>query len=149
MTSRPSTLEMWVLRTWNMGQIFKTKLCMVGLWHSRWLFWEADCWKMQVSTWFSDIVFHLQLSTLAVTNSESCQRLFPSFCAKSSEVAVLFYWILRKLPFLGQVIDLDILLCKGLELEHVDLFLSLIFTQRPIYKIKRLNLLRICSLSWI
>ena len=51
---------------------------------------------IQVSTLLSNITFHLRpiwLRTLVPNNSESCQRLFPSFCALPSEVAVLFYWI--------------------------------------------------------
>ena len=38
--------------------------------------------SMQASTWLSNIAFYLQpigLQTLGVINSESCQKLFPSF----------------------------------------------------------------------
>ena len=46
---------------------------------------------------------------------------------------VLFYWNLSRLPFLGQVTDLDLLLCTGFYLNLlfepcVDLFLCPIFT---------------------
>ena len=48
-----------------------------------------------------------------------------------SEVAVLFDSNLSRRPFLGQVVDLDLLLCTGFDLEHAVLFLCHIFTQRP------------------
>ena len=48
-----------------------------------------------------------------------------------SEVAVLFDSNLSRRPFLGQVVDLDLLLCTGLDSEHAGLFLCHIFTQRP------------------
>ena len=69
--------------------------------------------------------------TLVAIISESCQTLFPSFCAQPSEVAVLFHLNLSRLPFLRQVVDLDLLLCTGFDLEHAVLFLCHIFTQRP------------------
>ena len=47
------------------------------------------------------------------------------------EVAVLFDLNLRRCPFLGQVVDLDLLLCTGFDLEHAVLFPCHIFTQRP------------------
>ena len=46
-------------------------------------------------------------------------------------VAVLFTLNLSRRPFLRQVVDLDLLLCTGFDSEHVALFLSHIFTQRP------------------
>ena len=79
------------------------------------------------------IAFHLRpigLQTLVAINSESCQTSFPSFCAPPSEVAVLFDSNLSRRPFLGQVVDLDLLLCTGFDLEHAVLFLCHIFTQR-------------------
>ena len=45
-------------------------------------------------------------------DSESCQRSFPSFCAQPFEVDVLFNRNLSICPFLGQVVDLDLLLCQ-------------------------------------
>ena len=48
----------------------------------------------------------------------------------ASEVALLFDSNLS-IPFLGQVVDLDLLLCTGFDLEHAVLFLCHIFTQRP------------------
>ena len=36
---------MWELRTWNVEQIFEIKLCMVGQYHSRWLFTKTNCSK--------------------------------------------------------------------------------------------------------
>ena len=88
-----------------------------------------------MSLWPSNITFHLRqiwLQTLVVIYSESRQTSFQSFCAQPSEVAVLFYSNLSKRPFLGQVVDLDLLLCTGLNLESAVLFLCHIFTQRPI-----------------
>ena len=46
-----------------------------------------------------DIAFYLQLiwlQTLFAIDSESCQKLFQSFCSKPCEVAVLFNWNLRR-----------------------------------------------------
>ena len=50
-----------------------------------------------------------------------------------SEVAVQFNRNLNRFPFLGQLtgINLDLLLCTWLDLKNEDLFLCLIFTQRP------------------
>ena len=87
-----------------------------------------------VTTWLSNIAFHLRLiwlQTLVAIDSESRLTLFPSFCAPPSEVAVLFDSNLSRLPFLGQVVDLDLLLCTGFDSEHAVLFLCHIFTQRP------------------
>ena len=87
-----------------------------------------------VTTWLSNIAFHLRpiwLQTLVAVDSESCLTSFPRFCAPPSEVAVLFDSNLSRLPFLGQVVDLDLLLCTGFDLEHAVLFLCHIFTQRP------------------
>ena len=85
---------------------------------------------MQVFTLQSNIAFHLRLiwlRTLIVIDSEPCQRLFPTFCAQPSEKSVLFDWNLSRRPFLGQLINLDLLLNTGLDLKHADLFLCLIF----------------------
>ena len=76
--------------------------------------------------------YSLWLQTLVANNSESRMTLFPSFCVPPSEVAVLFYLNLSRRPFLGQVVDLDLLLCTGFNLEHAVLFLCHLFTQRPI-----------------
>ena len=69
---------------------------------------------------------------MVAIDSESCQTLFLKFCAQPSEVTVLFDSDLSRGPFLGYVIDLDLLLCIGINLEHPVLFLCHIFTQRPI-----------------
>ena len=87
-----------------------------------------------VTTWLSNIAFFLRLiwlQTLVAIDSESRLTLFPSFCALPSEVAALFDSNLSRLPFLGQVVDTDLLLCTGFDSEHVVLFLCHIFTQRP------------------
>ena len=80
------------------------------------------------------VAFHLRptlLQTLVVIDSESCQTLFSSFCAQPSEVAVLLNLNLSRCQSLGQVVNLDLLLCTGFDKEHVVLFLCHILTQRP------------------
>ena len=49
-----------------------------------------------------------------------------------SSSAVRFDSNLSRRPFLGQVVDTDLLLCTGFDSEHAVLFLCHIFTQRPI-----------------
>ena len=44
---------------------------------------------------------------------------------------MLFDSNLSRRSFLGQVVDLDLLLCTGFDSEHAVLFLCHIFTQRP------------------
>ena len=53
------------------------------------------------------------VSNLVAIESESCQKLFPSLYAPPSEVAVLFNSNLSRRPILGQVVNLDLLLCTG------------------------------------
>ena len=90
-----------------------------------------------VTPWLSNIAFHLRpiwLQTLVVIDSESRLTSFPSFCAPAappSEVAVLLDSNLSRRPFLGQVVDLDLLLCTEYDSEHAVLFLCHIFTQIP------------------
>ena len=55
------------------------------------------------------------LQTLVAFDSESCETSFPSFCAPPQS--------LLQMPFLEQVVDLDLLLCTGIDQEHADLFL--------------------------
>ena len=79
-----------------------------------------------VTTWLSNLTFHLRpiwLQTLVAIDSELRQTSFPSFCVPPSEVAALFNSNLSRRPFLGQVVDLDLLLCTGFDLEHAVLFL--------------------------
>ena len=73
------------------------------------------------------------LQTLVVIDSKSCQTSFPSFCAQSSEVAVLFYWNMSRRPYLWQVVDLELLHCTRFasKLSYLFLFFCRIFTQRP------------------
>ena len=90
------------------------------------------------------VAFHLLLiglQTLVEINSESSLTLFPSFCVLPSEVAVLFNLNLSTCPFLGQVIDIDLLLCTRFDSKPVVLFLCHNFTQRPMNdcKIERSN----------
>ena len=75
---------------------------------------------------------HLQpiwLQILVAIDSESSQTSSQSLCAPTSEVDVLFYLNLSSRPFLGQVVDLDLLLCTRFDLEHADLSLCPIFIQ--------------------
>ena len=88
------------------------------------------------------VAFHLRpigLQTLVAIDSESRLTSFPSFCAPLFEVAVLFDSNLSRRPFLAQVVNLDLLLCTGFNLEHVVLFICHMFTQRPMHdrKIER------------
>ena len=95
-----------------------------------------------VTTWLSNIAFHLRpiwLQTLVVIDSESHLTSFPSFCAPPSEVAVLFNLNLSRRPFLGQVVDLDLLLCTGFDSEHAVLFPGLCCLLRDQRLIKRLR----------
>ena len=59
----------------------------------------------------------------ALTGSVADIIRFPRFCVLPSEVAMLFDSNLSRLPFLGHVVDLDLLLCTGLDSEYVVLFL--------------------------
>ena len=79
--------------------------------------------SMQVSTWLSDIAFYLSLiwlQTLVVINSE-----FRQIVSKLLLISIYYCNLSRqyRLPFLGQIINLDVLLCSGFNLEHEDLFL--------------------------
>ena len=74
----------------------------------------------------SNIAFHLQLirlQTLVAIDAESRLTSIPSFCTPPCEVAALFDSNLSRRPFLRQVVDLDLLLCTGFDLEHAVLFL--------------------------
>ena len=82
---------------------------------------EASPVNTGLTTWLSNIAFYLRpiwLQTLVAIDSESRLTLFPSVCASPSEVAELFYLKLIRRPFLGQVVDLDLLLCTGFNSEH-------------------------------
>ena len=87
-----------------------------------------------ITTWLSSIAFHLQpiwLQTLVAIHSQLLLTLSPSFCTPPLEVAVQFDLNLSRGPFLGQVVQLDLLLCTGINQEHAVSFLYHIFTQRP------------------
>ena len=66
---------------------------------------------------------------LRLQSIQNHHRLFPSLCTLTSEVSVLFDWNLSRLPFLRQVVNLDLLLCAGFNSEHADLFLCLFFSE--------------------
>ena len=71
-----------------------------------------------VTTWLSNITSHLRPIWLQTLVEINCLILFPSFCVPPSEVSVLFYSNLSRLPFLGQVVNIDLLLCTGFDSEH-------------------------------
>ena len=86
-----------------------------------------------VTRWLSNIALHLRLiwlQILVVIDSELCLTSFPGFCAPRSKVAALFDSNLSRRPFLGQVVDTDLLLCTGFESEYAVLFLCHFFAQR-------------------
>ena len=58
-------------------------------------------------------------------HSESCQRLFQSFCTPATEVVMLFHWNVSRHLFLRQVINLDVLHFTGFNLEYLGFFLCL------------------------
>ena len=71
---------------------------------------------MLVTARLLNIAFHLQpiwLQNLVAIDLESRLTLLPSFSVLPSEFAVLFNLNLSRLPFLGQVVNLDLLLCTG------------------------------------
>ena len=87
-----------------------------------------------VTAWLSIHLWPILLQTLVAIKLESCQTSFPSFCTQPSEVAVLFNLNLSRRPFLGQVVNLNLLLsvlCTGFNLEHAVLFQCHISSQRP------------------
>ena len=80
-----------------------------------------------VTTWLSNIAFHLQLiwlETLVAIDLESRLTSFPSFCAPPSEVAALFYSNLSRRPFLPRAgRQFRSAACTGFDLVHAVLFL--------------------------
>ena len=102
--------------------------------------------SMLVTTWLPNITFHLQpiwLQTLFAIDSEWRQTLSPSFSEQPSEVTVIqiLAEAFPSLRILGQVVDIDLLLCIGFDSEHLVLFLYHTFTQRSVTdrKIERSN----------
>ena len=103
-----------------------------------------------VTTWLSNIIFHLLLiwqQTLVSIDSESRLTSFPSFCVPPSEVAALFNSNLSRLPFPRQVVDSDLLLCTGFDSEHAVLILCHILTQRPMND-RKIERSYECGLGW-
>ena len=106
------------------------------------MFTKKDCWKnLQIENLLSCQRWSLQgYQTLHFICERfatvGCYRfrITPDFvskhCTPPSEVAALFDSNLSRLPFLGQVVDTDLLLCTGFDSEHVVLFLCHIFAQR-------------------
>ena len=131
-------LEKWELITWNLGQIFE-----IELW---WLVNNTvdECLQRQIAKkifkskiearpvnagHYMAFKHRISFATDLAANfdcicSESRLTSFPSFCAPPSEVAGLFDSNLSRHPFLGQVVDLDLLLCTGFDSEHAVLFRS-------------------------
>ena len=114
---------------------------------------KSSNWKSRlilstlVTTWLSNLAFHLRLiwlQILVAIDSASLLTSLPSFCTQPSEVAelsALFYSYLSKCPFLRHVVNSDLLLGTGFDSEHEVLFLCHLFTQRPMNdrKIERSN----------
>ena len=73
-----------------------------------------------------DFLFHLRLFWLQSIQNHAKVR-FQAFCPPPSEVAVQFDWKLSRHPVLGDVVDLDLLLCTGF---HSDFSVCPIFTQK-------------------
>ena len=92
--------------------------------------------SMQISTWLAFYLWPIWLQSLAVIKSESSQRLIPSFWALPPEVAVLFDWNLSRCPLLRPVVDSDLLLCTGFNLEHA---VHVLFLLRDQWMIQRLR----------
>ena len=89
---------------------------------------------MLLTTWLSNIAFHLSpiwLQILVVIDSESRLTLFQAFACRHWKFHCCLIWIWADALFLGQVVDLDLLLCTGFNLEHAGLCPCHIFTQRP------------------
>ena len=83
-----------------------------------------------VITWLSNIAFHLL--PIATANFGSYRfRIMPDIVSKllRADISVLFKWNLSRLPFLGQVVNLDLLRCTRFNSEHVALFLCHNFAQ--------------------
>ena len=70
--------------------------------------------------------------SLPENHASLCQSSFPSLSSPTSEVVVLFDRNLRRRPFFRQVVDLNLLLCKGFDTVLADFYWCLIFTERPI-----------------
>ena len=102
--------------------------------HSRWLFSGADCFaqktlnRIEASPVNAGLYMAIKHSMSFATNliAELLQRSFdsfPRFCAMPSEKAVRLSW-----NCLGQVVNLDLLLCTGFNLLYADLFRFIIYT---------------------
>ena len=76
------------------------------------------------------------LQTLVVIDSESYQKLFPSFGTLLTEVAVLFDLNQSRLPVLGQVVNIELLLAHY-SIQNMDICScaakAVLLTQRPMY----------------
>ena len=103
-----------------------------------------------VTTWLSNITFHLLLiwlQTLVTINSESRLTSFPSFCVPPSEVALCRCTVQFKSEQTPFSQTGDLLLCTRFDSEHAVLFLCHILTQRPIND-RKIELSNGCGLSW-
>ena len=88
--------------------------------------WSLHCFQ---TSYFICDQFACKLWLQSIQNH--ARYCLQAFACLPSEVAVLFDSNLSRHPFLGHVVDLDLLLCTGFHLEQVVLFLCHIFTQRP------------------
>ena len=91
--------------------------------------------ESEQTTFLRQITFHFQsmgLQTLVAIDSESPWHCFQAFACRNlkSLCCSIRIWA-DTLSILRQVVDLDLLLCTGFDLEPVVLFQCDIFTQRP------------------
>ena len=76
-------------------------------------FWYNFSWS-GCKLWLWWIQTHARLSS---------QRKFPSTSTHPSEVGMFFFWNLSTITALGQVVNLDLLLCIGFIFEHANLLI--------------------------
>ena len=107
-----------------------------GLWQPTVHSGPTQGWSLTVTTWLSNITFHLWpiwQQNLVVIDSESCQTSCPRFFSLPSEVAVLFNSNLRWRPPRPGCLIMFIRFAVFLRIQfgNAILFLCHIFSQRP------------------
>ena len=135
------TLKKWEATIWNLGQTYKIKLWMVGQNNSR--IWVDECLQKKIAQKFFELKIEawsfkhcISFATSLAANFGGYRfRITPYLVSKLlhatiwSHCAVLLN--LSRRPFHRQVVNLDLLLCKGFNSEHIVFFLCHIFTWRP------------------
>ena len=86
--------------------------------HFRWVNTRSPLASFEKNKIIESTAICSQVSSLGQNHARDC---FWSFA-----LAVLYKWSLSR-PFLGQVVNLDLLLCTGFNLKHAALFLCLYF----------------------